>query len=490
MTNEVDENSFLPRLPPELVFHTSQFLRGDANTLCSASLSSRIWRVACRPLLFHSITLDDTMYLSKDDPIRLFEEFLDSNPEIYPLIKVVKARLLQNFGDRGISCRPWFNDLPNFIHRRLPNAHTFEVIGLGYFHGKASETFFTDLSLITSLRRLSLIRCCISNEVLNGFVTSISGLEDVHIHNQWMDGVHTTHQFDLSHIPSPPLMPALKGFSYHNDDNTGPNSMAFLEWVGPVNSLTSLRIVLNRKGSFRRVGQLLCQSRSSLQHLELNFLAPNAAVFDSGGLLAFDDLCMSLPLLLLLESRTLTWAFIRCQADMKFIDLSSNERLQSLHLHRLNQPFVEKILHQVSSLPITKIIFTDSISGIVTCYNKKDTTIDNLLASEFPRLSEVCLIYTGAGDVERTAKWTQGVFPKLTGRGILYVMRSKTETVRFLCPTNGCTSTNLRFHRISAACGESPHHWSRRLLRLESSSKPVFFYNFAHLFNLAIVMLL
>ena len=102
-------------------------------------------------------------------------------------------------------------------------------------------------------------------------VTNIPGLEDLHIHNQWLDGVHTSHSFDLNHIPPPRCMPLLRSFRYHNDDGSGPSSFAFLQWIGLSSSLRSLGIHLNRKGSSEKVGLLLSQLGSALEHVELRF---------------------------------------------------------------------------------------------------------------------------------------------------------------------------------------------------------------------------
>lgn len=201
--------------------------------------------------------------------------------------------------ERGMGSEPWFNEVPRLIRERLPNVHSLEVIGLGYFLGKPpTEEFFKPLSQIPLLRRLSLVRCCIPNDALNSFVTNIPGLEDLHIHNQWLYGFHTSPPFDLSHIPPPRFLPPLRSFRYHNDDRSGPSSFAFLQWIGLLGTLRSLGIHINRKGSSEKLGLLLSHLGSALEHVELRFplfhKRPHVTVRDGEGV--FDSMCeCSLP---------------------------------------------------------------------------------------------------------------------------------------------------------------------------------------------------
>ena len=134
----------VPRIFPELIFYISQFLHTDITTLRSLALTSKIWHAASRPHLFHRITFDRSR--TQKETTSLFEEFLDSNPGIYPLIRVVKVDLLPGPMERGMGSEPWFNEVPRIIRERLPNVHSLEVIGLGYFLGKPpTEEFFKSL---------------------------------------------------------------------------------------------------------------------------------------------------------------------------------------------------------------------------------------------------------------------------------------------------------------------------------------------------------
>lgn len=259
----------VPQLPPEILYIISGFLRGDPNTLRSASLVNTVFKDACRPLLFHTVTLRG----DHPEPHGLWNVIKNST-YLGHAIKVVYVRFpYGSFDSRGNVRGLWFHRLPSRLYRLAPNVQTLVVEALGGFFGYPTYEFFKYLPLMPSLKHLALFRCCLQHGILNRFASSIPGLEKLHIHNHWVDASGDPDPFDMDKIPPLHPMPPLIEFNYHNDDGTGPPTHAFIGWLGTLRSLTTLRIHITSRQSLSAIGSLLCLLGKTLEHLEIAFLS-------------------------------------------------------------------------------------------------------------------------------------------------------------------------------------------------------------------------
>ena len=251
----------------DLAYCIILFLRDDAEALRSASLVSRIWHSACRPLILYKVTLRG----DKDD-LRVFEDFLISDPQVGHLIKAIHVRFPVHTNARGMA-RGWVENLPKALHKKIPNVHTLELNGLGGFYPSFTHDFFDCLPLWRSLKRLEIIRCCLQHSVLNTLLDSLPTLEVFHVHNHWVDASGSPPEpFNFDVIPPMKSTPSLTEFSYHNDDGSGPPTHTFLGWLSNVRTLKIVRIHVTAARSLPEVGHFLRNLGRSLEHLELRFL--------------------------------------------------------------------------------------------------------------------------------------------------------------------------------------------------------------------------
>lgn len=196
-----------------------------------------------------------------------------TNDHLRPLIRSLKVRFDNSISENSSFCKPWFLHLPAFIVENLPRLCRLEIISLGDFDESQVDTqdFFSTLQRITTIKSLTLNHCCIPYHALNGFVTSLSGLETLHCHDHWLDG---NEAFDLHTIPPIPKeqIPSLKIFYYHNDRAMGPTTRAFIKWLSPVSTLKTVGLHIDEEKSLRTAGKFLCRLGENLEHLELRFL--------------------------------------------------------------------------------------------------------------------------------------------------------------------------------------------------------------------------
>ena len=116
-------------------------------------------------------------------------------------------------------------------------------------------------------------------------------------------------------------------------------------------------------------------------------------------------------------------------ADMAHIDLTANTSLRSVHFHSLDHPIVALVLSQISILHISKVIFTDTDESLARCVQAENTSLDNMLATNFTHLSDFWVVYRGSQPMGVIVDWTRKVFPQMTSRGIFSIFVSKTELV-------------------------------------------------------------
>lgn len=257
------------RLPPELIYYITELLSDDVEALRSASLLHPSWHRVCRPLLFREVVLRG----NRPDLDR-FQDLLKSDPSVGPLIKVIRVRFFRiSSSMRGLNRGPWFHKLPRVLQTQVPNVHTLNIDGLGGSHDLAHTGFFQDLTLLRSIKRLSLVRCCLPHHVLNSFIDGLPRLEGFHIHDHWVDAAGSPPEsFNFDEIPDPGELPPLIEFSYHNSDGSGPPTHSFIRWISAIRTLRILRIHVTVPRALPGIGSLIRNLGSSLEHLELKFM--------------------------------------------------------------------------------------------------------------------------------------------------------------------------------------------------------------------------
>ena len=259
-------------LPYDLIAYVVQFLQDDPRTLHICASLSRMWHEVCRPQILQKVTIDVRKHT--EDPLKRLESLLDQDPSITLLVREIRVSFLTSGRERGSSCEPWIYDLPRLLFKKLPSVQSLEIVGLGLPGDDFCPDFYQALQRLTSIKRLSLIYCCLLYDVLNSIIISFPNLEDLHIHGQWLAArLHGDDDFDLDRIPPLPRIPALKTFYYHNDDTSGPSTHAFLNWIKPIHSLRSIGIHVDSDAQLKQVAAFLRERGPHLEHLEIRFLS-------------------------------------------------------------------------------------------------------------------------------------------------------------------------------------------------------------------------
>lgn len=258
-------------LPFDIIAYWVTFLRDDPGTLITCASLNRLWHQACRPHIFQRIVVDVRKHTT--DPLVKLESFLDSDRSIGPLVQELRLRFLISDRERGNSYESWICDVPRLLLTRLPYVHSLEIIGLGLPNDDFPPTFYEELQQLVYIKRLSLVYCCTLYDVLNGFVSNLPNLTELHIHGQWLaTRLSGQDDFDLDRIPLPRNIPKLKTFYYHNDDASGPSTLAFLEWIRPIKTLKSVGIHIDRDIALKDVAQFFRERGDSLEQVEIRFL--------------------------------------------------------------------------------------------------------------------------------------------------------------------------------------------------------------------------
>ena len=270
---DTESLSIYARLPFDIVPQIAQAVwhTSDITTLRACALTCHAWHSAFLPFLLREVSLD---YLDDgQDPLEEFAQFLKSDSAIRCLVREVRVYLLAEESSRSTRYPPWFKDLPHFLSKNIPRVHTLEIAGLGSFPANdalgPSEDFFSQFLPIASLKRLSLVRCFIPYAVFNCLISNLPSLEELHVHNQWLD---ERDNLDLDNIPPPTRMPPLVSFEYHNDEWNGQSSVAFARWLQEVRTLTTLGMHIIGEWAIPEVGNLIRRVGKSLRHLELCFM--------------------------------------------------------------------------------------------------------------------------------------------------------------------------------------------------------------------------
>ncbi len=258
-------------LPFDIIACIAQSLWDDPGTLCTCALLNRVWHEVCRPQILYRIVVDVQRH--KEEPFKRLEHLLDTDPSIQPLVREIRISFLETARERGSSYQPWLTDLPQLLYRKLRYVRSLEIVGLGLPQDDFPPFFYQELRQAASIKRLSLVYCCILYEVLNNLVSNLQSLEELHIHGQWLASrVDGPDDFNLERIPPPLRMPALKSFYYHNDDSSGPSVHAFLEWIKPVHTLKSVGFHIDETSSLKAVAEFLQRRGNTLENVELRFL--------------------------------------------------------------------------------------------------------------------------------------------------------------------------------------------------------------------------
>lgn len=258
----------VPTIPYDLIVLIAHSLWLEKESLFSFAMTCRDWRIASRPLILRQVLLKGQGL--DVDPLASFVEMLDSDPCIGPLVWELR---IETSPPSRWTCDPWIYSLPRMLHTRLPSLRALDFYGLGDFTLYRINKFFSQLSLFSTVKSLTIRHCCILYEALNLFVSSLPNLEHLHIHDFWLDSHSDTETFNLSAIPPCPKPPlALKSFRFHSDDGTGPFTHAFTTWIASARSLRSCGIHITQEESLPSVGNLLKSLGDSLEHLELRFL--------------------------------------------------------------------------------------------------------------------------------------------------------------------------------------------------------------------------
>lgn len=240
----------------------------DKEPLLPFALTCQLWHLACRSLIFRRVFLKG--HGANEDPLASLVEILDSDSSIGPLVWCLKIEVSP---PTRWSCDQWVYDFPRMLNTRLPSLRTIDIHGLGNFTEYRCHGFFSHLSLFSTVKSFKISHCCILYHALNLFVSSLTNLEHLHIHDFWLDSQSETEPFDLSTIPQCPKLPtSLKSFRFHSEDGTGPSAHAFATWISPVRTLRSCGIHIYREQCLVAVGELLRTLGDSLEHLELRFL--------------------------------------------------------------------------------------------------------------------------------------------------------------------------------------------------------------------------
>lgn len=263
----------LPDLPFELLGQIASFLHNDTPSLLAFASVCLTWRAASRHIRFHQITLDARR--QGEHPLEKLQVLLKSDPSLGSLIRVVRAWFVIEGHPFTSFYEPWFSQLPIVLHNNLPRVHTLEIRGLGEFGELPAGNFFSELSYVASIEHLSLVHCCLRHQQLNDFITSLPNLKSLHVHNHWLaTRPFNWSEFDPHNIPLPSHFPPLTTFNYHNDNASGPTSLAFLHWLSPIRTLRSVGIHIDSgdAGSILEISEFLANLGGSLEHLELRFL--------------------------------------------------------------------------------------------------------------------------------------------------------------------------------------------------------------------------
>ena len=270
-------------IPFDIITHVAQWLPRTAPELAACNAVSCAWHLIFRRIIFCQLSLRGSPngtypgahgQRNQNDPVKSPLQklcvLLDQDPSIRDLVLTVQVRF-DTHDPYASTHEPWFFDVPKFIHQQLPKVSTISFHALGEIYAEPLDAFCADLTLLTTVRSISFLRCCIPYRVVNGMVCSLPCLEDLHIHNQWL--ANGDGPFDLEIIPAPTcLPPRLKTFLYHNTRISGPTTSAFMNWIMPMKTLTAIGIHIDRVDAVPIVGRVLAGLGDSLEFLELRII--------------------------------------------------------------------------------------------------------------------------------------------------------------------------------------------------------------------------
>lgn len=390
-----------------------------------------MWHAAFRPIIFRKITITcrrdfnnlNPPVFDEHDPITKLNHLLDWDPSLGFLVKAVRVRFqIQGVWAAVSEAALWpkscLEQIIQLLNERLPNVQHLVVVGMEEALMKPTDRLYAELTRATSIRWLSLVRCCIPYTVMNGIVSNIPNLKHLHIHNQWLASCEG-EEFDLDKISPLTPFPDLKSFYYHNDRASGPTTDAFLTWSWPAQNLTAIGIHVDRLAVVPRVGKFLRELGGSLESLQINRIDPLSNWrWDSS---PNSKWCMFSVSHTLSVLPTLTLVFLVSSFE-EHIDLTIHTRLRVLSLHAHDHLLFSHFLSQIAAHPIRKIVLSSSPSALLDWVDSEENvnvTEKLLMGSEFPQLTEVLLTYKTGNEISPDCQ--SKLFPRLSKEEVFRV---------------------------------------------------------------------
>ncbi|CAL1715521.1 unnamed protein product [Somion occarium] len=363
-------------LPPELDEYLMNFLANDPGSLRACALTCRAWLVASREILYQDVTIENEQQFER------FEETITMSPYIQECVRILRIDRSRRKYELNYS---WVNNkLSPILPKQLKKLHTLE---LKHLEERWKSNSFDNLSLFTSVTRLSLISCGMSPTELYGLIGAFPSLQ--HLYLEHFIELFTDH---LRSDASPPRSPLrLTRLTIFAEDLPHTKDEDFFDWVLSTetrHTLRDLKLVIGKRDIDQRAC-LLKAVGSNLEHLELKFVR----------------------------------RFGRYHEDVPDrINLGANTGLKSLILPNPVHHVVCPLLSQLASPELQRVTFR------IRLYELKDIDkIDHkqvirvLSEPNLERIQEVCFLYAGRFAYEDVYWRLKESYLELEKNGVLCV---------------------------------------------------------------------
>ncbi len=169
------QNTSFP-LPFELISDMAHFLCDGGQSVSACMLTCRIWRDACRPYIYRSISISTPRRYKK------FLSLLDAEPTVGNFVEKLSVQLVHHLHFSLSTVFYWVCAMPGTLGTRLQNVTNLHL-------GRIQTGTSNDHSLLvchmafTSLKSLSIDSCSVSILEIGKFANELRHLEEIHISN-------------------------------------------------------------------------------------------------------------------------------------------------------------------------------------------------------------------------------------------------------------------------------------------------------------------